>query len=191
MALEGGAPESLFMLGGGPGRRVGSIVHAWLETLEWIEDWDPDLNGLHALGARVAPDLSRPEAELLFTRLQGWLEAAEIRYRLGREGYPTGSQVLTEEPFAVRLEDKLFQGRIDRLVLVKEEGAPVAAEVLDFKTDDIAPEDEGALQSAVSEYRGQMSIYLRAVANLFGLPLSAVEGTLLFLAPGRSLSIGS
>jgi ATP-dependent exoDNAse (exonuclease V) beta subunit len=164
-------------------------MHAWLETLDWIDEWNPDLATLHGIGAESVQGLSIEEARDLSHTLGRWLGAEEIRGRLQRGAYPEGSQLLNEEPFAVRLDDAVFQGRIDRLVLIRDAGNLVAAEVLDFKTDVIDPGDEERLHRAVRSYQGQMRVYRRAVALLFDLPEEKVKSTLVFLALGRLISV--
>jgi ATP-dependent exoDNAse (exonuclease V) beta subunit len=86
------------------------------------------------------------------------------------------------------LEDVLYEGRIDRLVLMREGGILQKAEVLDFKTNRLDSRDEAGLARAARAYRGQMKIYRRAVAQLHGIPLASVRGTLVFLESGASLA---
>ena len=175
----------ILSLTGGGGRRVGTIIHAWLETLSWIETWDPEPAALHTLGANVVPDLSLKESKALQDTLMEWVASGEVRSRLRKDAYPRGSQVLTEVPFAVRLEGSIYQGRVDRVVLIREEGRLVGAEVLDFKTDQLSPGDEEGLRRAAEGYQGQMRVYCGAVATLYGLPFEKVNGTLVFLPLGR------
>jgi len=155
-----------------------------METLVWYEDWGPDLTQLHQVGRAVAADLTLEEAQGLWTLLTDWLSAPEIQGRLRRDHYPAGAEALTEEAFAVRLEDALYEGRIDRLVLVKDGGLPRRAEVLDYKTDRIAPQDKDGLARAARAYRGQLRVYREAVAQLYDLPLASVQGALVFLGSG-------
>ena len=91
----------------------------------------------------------------------------------------------------VRLDGVLYQGRIDRLVLVQEKGQLARAEILDFKTDRFGAGDDAEMRHRSAEYRGQMEVYRRAVAGLFSLPLSGVRATLVFLAPGRLATLPS
>jgi ATP-dependent exoDNAse (exonuclease V) beta subunit len=183
------AIRNILSMTGGRARRVGSIMHDWLETLDWIDEWNPDLTTLHEIGAETVHGLSIEEAGDLARTLGRWLGAEEIRGRLQKRAYPEGSQVLNEEPFALRLDDAVFQGRIDRLVLVRDGGNLVGAEVLDFKTDVIDPGDEEGLHRAVKSYQGQMRVYRKAVALLFDLPEEKVKSTLVFLALGRLISV--
>jgi ATP-dependent exoDNAse (exonuclease V) beta subunit len=183
--LTEGSVERLLSLGHGAGRRRGTLVHAWLEQLSWLEEWGPAPETLLAVGRGVFPDLTPRESEETWARLVQWLEAPDVQRRLRRDFYPPGSQVLTEEPFAFRWDDVLYRGRIDRLVLAGDGDAALGAEVLDFKTDEVDPHQSGALARAAEGYREQMQIYRRAVASAFGLPLETVRGALVFLPSGR------
>jgi len=187
-ALEEAGGESLtrvLSFSGSRGRRVGTVIHAWLETLSWIERWDPDPASLWSIGASLVPDLSLQESEVLYETLMRWLDSGAIRSRLRQDAYPPGSQVLTEVSFALKLEGYLYQGRVDRVVLIREGGKLVGAEVLDFKTDRPPPGEEEGLKRAVREYRSQMQVYRSAVAVLYSLPVEKVKGTLVFLTLGR------
>jgi ATP-dependent exoDNAse (exonuclease V) beta subunit len=175
---------SLLATGSGEGRRVGTIVHEWLETLSWLEDWAPDPNVLFRLGRRVVPNLSREESDALFNELSGWMESEEIGSCLTRASYPEGSEVLTEEPFAIKWKDAVFQGRVDRIVLLKRDGELLGAEVLDYKTDTVHPAQGGHFAEAEARYRPQLDAYRRAVGARFGLSPAQVSGGLIFLRPG-------
>jgi ATP-dependent exoDNAse (exonuclease V) beta subunit len=80
---------------------------------------------------------------------------------------------------------------MDRVVLALKDGAPVAAEIIDFKTDRIGAGGSGgaggagdavaALDAAVERYRPQMQAYRRALCALTGLAPPVVACRLLFL----------
>ena len=182
---EGLSISQILSLSGGPGRRVGSIVHAWLEQLEWLDDWNPDPAGFLTIGQEVAPGLKAEESGNHLKALQSWLGSESINARLRPQAYPQDSLVLNEEPFAVKLDGALYQGRIDRLVLLKEGDRILGAEVLDYKTDRLASGDGKALRETIESYRGQIDLYRRAVAALYHLPMEKVQGTLIFLALGH------
>jgi ATP-dependent exoDNAse (exonuclease V) beta subunit len=74
---------------------------------------------------------------------------------------------------------------VDRVVLVKENGVPRQAHVLDFKTDAVSPEDEEALAAHSEIYRPQLEIYRKAMTGILGLDDGAVTADLVFLLPGR------
>jgi ATP-dependent exoDNAse (exonuclease V) beta subunit len=63
----------------------------------------------------------------------------------------------------------------------------VAAEILDFKTDDIAPED---LPARTLHYAPQMQAYRAALAALLGLKADLIRANLLFVTLGVAVNIG-
>jgi len=89
---DGLSISQILSLSGGAGRRVGSIVHAWLETLEWLDDWNPNPDSLLAIGRGVAPGLESEESEEHLKSLRGWLASESISARLGPQAYPQGSE---------------------------------------------------------------------------------------------------
>lgn len=166
----------------------GSLVHAWLEDVDWIEDGLPDSHRLHAIARDLA---AAPVAEA--TEIAAWLEerlaVREIRDRLSRDRYAGQATVVNELPFLRREGDRLVEGIIDRLVLVREDGELVRAEVLDYKTDAIDPGDEAALRLRAEHHGPQLRAYRRAVAELYGLDLDRVTAALVFLKPGRVVEV--
>jgi ATP-dependent exoDNAse (exonuclease V) beta subunit len=130
------------------------VFHAGFETLKWLADGEtPDADTLYTRLRRQVQDqsltadllrrlvdeflqsLSLPVVRHVFSRdalggstlLAGWCEAV----RAGR-----ADVVVDCERSFVRIHDgALIQGTIDRLVLVRENGRVVAADVVDFKTD--------------------------------------------------------
>jgi ATP-dependent exoDNAse (exonuclease V) beta subunit len=147
----------------------GALAHAWLEHVRWIDDAAPADDELRAIAARVCPELDSDAVEAQIARFRGWLEAPALRALLHRA---PGATVEREARFLHRDGDRLMEGAIDRLVLVREGGRVVAASVVDFKTD---TPDRAAL------YRPQLAAYRAAVAAGYGLPPEAVTCTLVFL----------
>jgi hypothetical protein len=109
------------------------------------------------------------------------LESGSVRMKLHREWR-----------FAVRLDDAIVQGFVDRLLLYyradKVSGdkvnadSVVAADILDFKTDAVEP--GGAIGERVEFYRPQLEAYRRAVAEVFRLDPRRIVARLLFVEPG-------
>jgi len=174
----------------GEARLRGTVVHAWCEGVEWMEDGLPGDEALRATAARVAPGLSAKRMDAWIREFREWMDAPAIRGALSRAAYPPGARVERELPFLHRQAEGLLQGYVDRLVLVQEGGRVVEAEVLDFKTDVMAPSDSGALAARVEHYRPQIEAYREAVAGRYRLDLRQVAGTLLFLRTGVARAVG-
>jgi len=165
-------------------RRAGLVAHAWLKEMTWIEDGIPDDLRLRKIATKSSVALDARELDELMARFREWLEAPEIRTLLSRASYPTGTRVRTELSFARRTSESVVSGKIDRLVLVEEEGSLKRAEVIDFKADRVSPEDEGELDGLIDRYRPQVQAYRDAVAFTRGLAPEEVSGRLAFLSPG-------
>ena len=99
--------------------------------------------------------------------------AVSLRFRVWRE-----------RPFAVRVEDAVLNGAIDRLVVLYDGDRPLAADVIDFKTDTLDMANTAALQSKVDNYRPQLEAYRIAASRLTGLDPTRVSARLLFVGAG-------
>ncbi len=172
-------------------RLTGTVVHRWLESLTWMEDWDPDWGAMEAWAMERVPELTPGEVRRVREELAAWLGVPEVARALSRGSYPRSATPIpvSEVPFAVRLEGVIYQGRMDRVVLEMEGDVVVGAEVLDFKTNALQPGDEEALVRAAAEYRAQIGIYRRALAQRHGLSPDAIRAGLIFLVPGRVVEV--
>jgi ATP-dependent exoDNAse (exonuclease V) beta subunit len=174
----------------------GSLMHAWCEQISWLDDGTPDPDLLRRVAARLAPGELPVEAWL--QEFQSMLAAPGVAAALSRAAYlrpePPWSELLSgvpvsrdaleirrEQDFVVPMDNYVVRGCIDRLVLVKQSGQVVAADILDFKTD--APLPVSA--SRLSGYREQLRLYRRAVGHLYGLPPDRIGARLVFLANGQ------
>lgn len=185
---EGGDTVDLSLLLGmrGTGGRLrGTLVHEWLETLDWIEDGMADEAELLRIAAAVAPKMPPDEVERVQDWLQEQLQAPAVREVLSRESWPEGTEIEKELPFIVREGDALVEGFVDRLMLTRDsEGRVIRAEVLDYKTDAVDATDPEALERRVDYYRPQIEAYRRAVAEVYALDLEDVGGRLVMLGAG-------
>ena len=188
------------LLGGGGGARRGTLVHRWFEELEWIEEFELDEARLLALSeARGAEPAVRRDALEIF---RGALEKPEVREALSRAkcAAPADSEpeVRNEYSFSIVLRggageegtagpEELWSGSIDRLVLARRDGEVVYAEILDYKTDLVAPDED--LSERAEHHREQLEGYRRVVAAQTGLAPETIVMRLLFLAPGRAVTL--
>ena len=79
-------------------------------------------------------------------------------------------------------------GSIDRLVLIKQAGRVVAADIIDFKTDDLGSGNKGR-EAKVEFYRPQLAAYKSAVARNYRLEEQQVAARLAFLAAGDVVDV--
>jgi ATP-dependent exoDNAse (exonuclease V) beta subunit len=176
------------------GRTIGDLVHRWFETIEWIEDATPDEAALHENALRDGFDADAVERAL--GAFRSGLAGESLRESLSREAWLAreagveAAAVHLERPFAVRDEDRLLEGRFDRLVIGLAGGAPVCAEVLDFKTDAAARGlDASALAEYAETHRAQMEAYRRAAALALRLDSARVATTLAFTGAGAAVRL--
>lgn len=166
--------------------RTGSLVHAWFESVGWIEDGEPDRDTLRAGALREGfTEQEIDDALPLFERA---LRSPEVRGALSRdacrrEHEAERLELHRERQFAVAAGDELIQGRFDRVVVWATGGSPVALRVIDFKTDRAAADADPETMNALADsHRSQMDIYRSAAATLWSLPHERVEAQLVFTA---------
>ena len=192
-SLEGGQHVSLTRVlepRNDGGMNYGTLIHAWLAEITWLDDGEPDDERLRSVAARLVSDIGPVAANLAdplaaFRRI---LSQAAVRRVLSRPAGAAEREVLREHPFAIRDGDVLLSGSIDRLVLLRRGEKVVAADVVDYKTDAIA--DDAVLADKVEFYRPQLEAYCRAVAKIFHVPAEGVTSRLLFLTAGREVVLG-
>ncbi len=181
----------------------GTLIHAWFECLEWLDDGTVDEAVLRQVASRI--DTTGLNVGQLLKRFCKMLEADEIASCLSRAFYisphdpPNGIllpaelepgklnlQVYNEGRFVVRDGDQILNGTIDRLVLMYDGDQPVAADVVDFKTDAVDVANVEQFAETVEYYRPQIDAYCRAVSKQFHLPMNRISARLLFVSPGVS-----
>lgn len=156
----------VFRLHANAARERGRGVHALLAEVEWLEtgggsQWRKRWVGEGEVGEEAANCLLSAGLQSIWRRPAG----ADI-------------EVWRERPFEIVLDGEWISGVFDRVMVAKDAtGAPVAATVLDFKTDLV---DAGAVADAANRHAHQMENYRRAVAVLTGLRPEAVAATVVF-----------
>lgn len=186
---------------------IGTLFHAWLAEIAWLDDGLPSDEKLRRVAARLRGNSQISTGQLLahMTRLREQLTAPAVAEVLSRRFYespakmglnikawPTKSVEVVaqrERAFALQQEQKLMTGSIDRLVIVQSGGKPIAADVLDFKTDEIPPGDSRALAEKVEFYQPQLEAYRQVSAQLLQVDLKQVGGRIVFLNCGTVQSI--
>lgn len=199
--LEGGRMvqvENVLQLQNRGALARGTLIHAFFEQVNWLDEGTPSLEQLQRIAAPFQREgLNTDEMVQQFRRM---LSAPEIDAALRREAYRSltwldqaggGYQVHSfrlevhnEFRFAVRRGDELLTGAIDRLVLIIRDNRVVGAEVIDFKTDSVAADDELGIEDTVEHYRPQQDAYRQAVSQMYQLPLDKVRLRLLLVSPG-------
>ncbi len=186
-------------------RHQGTLIHAWMQLVHWIDDRLPGDAALAEAARKLAGEIGDVSAELksLSSAWRTSLEQPAVRAALSRDYYrtPTGFadkrvaklcqgktidfDVHNERSFAVRDGDQLLVGTIDRLVLLRVGGELVGADIIDFKTDQLSRDNPRMIDERVEFYRPQLGAYRRAVAQLYSLDPTRIATRLVFLAPGE------
>ncbi len=190
-AKEGGGRVDLrFELGltdlDGRARAKGTLVHAWMEQVAWLDEGLPSDDELLQIAARMTPDVPEKTVREYIDWTRRKVAAPEVHAAMTRASAPPASEPRAEVPILVPDgENALMRGFIDRLVLTRADGAVTHARIVDFKTDGIAADDARALQERVDYYRPQMLAYREAVHLQFGVPFERISAALVFLEAGR------
>ncbi len=169
----------------------GTVVHKWFEQIRWLDEALPTDAALRdalddpacmkldldAMLAEFREALTTPAAKQILTPAA--YQQLPTLTEAERAGVADGSvelQVFNERPFAMREQGELIVGTIDRLVLLRQHGKPVAADIIDFKTDRVS--SPGALEEKRETYSPQLSIYRRAISRMYGLPEKRIRSRL-------------
>jgi len=169
----------------GRGFTRGTLIHRWLQEVVWLEDFALGDADLDALGRELERDPdARVEALAAFRAALAQPEPRALLTRAAAKG-PGDPEVWRERDFAEVVEEHgeqvLWTGSFDRVVLWREEGRVVRAEVIDWKTDRI---EASAVDDRTAFYAPQIESYRRALARMTGLEPSAVTARLAFLEAG-------
>lgn len=184
----------------------GTLFHRWIQEVQWIDDGLPSASHLRTLGHQSG--VSEPVIEDWLKSFSMMLESDWCQHLLSRKSYVSEAlspcrpelrqeieqnsvriHVRNECPFTVRsAPDELLNGCIDRLVVFERDGEPVAADVIDFKTDDVSQGPE-ALKERAESYFPQMAAYRVAVSHLLRIPEEQVSVRLAFLFAGEVVDV--
>jgi ATP-dependent exoDNAse (exonuclease V) beta subunit len=173
-------------------RESGTALHAFFEQIEYIDDFTLDAPARARLLAVAGAKLPRRPAEWFEARLAEFeraISSPEVCAALARGSRAADqTRVLREHPFA-RLRDQgsVQSGTIDRVdVTLDAAGRPVAARIIDFKTDRI----EAAEVAAQAEHhRPQLEAYRDVAAELLQLDAGNVRMTLVFVKAGEVVDL--
>lgn len=175
----------------------GTLMHAWFECIEWLDNDTgvPDeallrrcASELTVPAAAVDPLLSafyqavqRPETRRVFERQS--LNSIEVfsPFRAAIASGQAVPKVERERTFALLHQNELVLGSIDRLVLLIQDGRPIAADIIDFKTDRFGGERSRWIEARRLHYGPQLEEYRFAVSQCFGVPLPQICTRLLLI----------
>ena len=132
-ALEGGAllrAANVLRAKSAGALGTGTLIHAWLEQIEWLDDGLPSDEELRQIAAQTAGRNRRRlrAAGRAGRPLSPAARSPDIAAVLHRSYYAQHAadelRVSRERKFAVRTGDELLGGSIDRLVVLRQGGRP-------------------------------------------------------------------
>jgi ATP-dependent exoDNAse (exonuclease V) beta subunit len=181
-----------------PRQDRGTLLHAWFQQIEWLDDGRPAEDVLRRIAA--APEFRGLNENMLLNEFYAALEKPAIRETLSCSTYRqpprTGTtctihatndaarwrwRVWRERPFVIRDGNLILSGKIDRLVVLYDGDRVVAADVLDYKSDTLPSDDPRAIDARVEIYRPQLDAYRLAVTELYRLAPDRISTRLVFV----------
>ncbi len=182
----------------------GSLLHAWFEHIQWLDDAFPAEEALMPIAGRLGfsgdwiADCLQEFRGLLKASLIGDLFHRQRYLRAAGSLFPPGLidtacevSVNCERRFDYPAADGILAGSIDRLVVFHRSGRPVAADILDFKSDSIWGDLDSASRLLADRYRDQLSAYREAVAAMYSLPRDRIAARLVVLAGPAVIDINA
>lgn len=171
----------LFSTGRDTGRQLGTLLHAMMEQVAWI---DAEFDETHMIEVWKSKGLDRhPSYPQALPQALGTLRSLDCRAAFTQPG--PQAKLWRERPFDLVQEDgEWISGTVDRVVVeCSPTGQPLHATIIDFKTDDVP--DDAAVKEKLGGYGPQIALYRQAVARLTGLAADQVQTFLLFTRTGR------
>ncbi|GIW97659.1 MAG: hypothetical protein KatS3mg111_0992 [Pirellulaceae bacterium] len=172
-------------------RAVGTLLHALLADVQWIDDYHRDRQrAMTTLQRCLASDGVLPvELDKVIDTFHELVDQPRLRGLLSRQRYDDDNrpldavEVFCERPLLQLAGEELLVGTIDRLVLLRRDGKAVGAEVIDFKTDAVPPTKKRQrwLTDMKNRYQQQLETYAAAIGATHGLSRHQVRCTLMLL----------
>ncbi|MEM7786073.1 MAG: PD-(D/E)XK nuclease family protein, partial [Planctomycetota bacterium] len=178
----------------------GRMMHGCLQLVRWLDEEVPDRAKLENHLLRLNP--TDQDYDRLIAQFYEMVEKPNLKNLLTRSNYSESYlmefstdqvaiesnrlEVYRERPFAVELESGMVEGIIDRLVLVYQGSKMIAADIVDFKTDEVSGAN---LQERIEFYRPQLATYRAAISSLANLPLNRISTRLVFVRSDQIVNL--
>jgi ATP-dependent exoDNAse (exonuclease V) beta subunit len=169
----------------------GTLIHAWLSLIEWLDaGGEPSDEVLLAFARQAAPAADPAWVAEQVRRFKDALQRPAVARVLSRPRgrRPDQLELWRERPFAVRTDRGLIRGVFDRVVLHIDHGRPTHVDLIDFKTDYVRP-DRSNLTALVETYRPQLEAYRLALSAMLGIEKNQIGASLLFVDAGEVCEI--
>lgn len=163
------------------GQRYGTVVHAMLEQVGFIDEALPDAGKLNDAARSVGA--AGIDIDQAIQSIQSALQQPVAQSLFQRNG---ADELWRERRFMVRLDDRLITGSFDRVHLWHNEGKSERALLIDYKTDRV---DDASIDAKVAGYADQLRLYRAALSAMLGLDPTAISTKLYFIGDGRVAEI--
>ncbi|MFT5151011.1 MAG: ATP-dependent helicase/nuclease subunit A [Planctomycetota bacterium] len=196
---SGQAPRPLaYALASSRPAAVGTLVHEMLEAIEWLDDAKADTFSEEYQRSLVRSGQDAALVQEAAGLACSAMRADEIVACLTRPSIDAGNELRVHAEYTYQQtvmdpaqeeaggQEQLWSGSIDRLVLEMKGGRAVHAWVIDYKTDDV---DSEGIRSAAEHHRPQLEAYGGLIATEFSLDADQIELQLMFLRPGRVVTL--
>jgi ATP-dependent helicase/nuclease subunit A len=154
----------------------GKKLHAQFQQIEWLDKNTQACSKSSNLSDAANKLLLQPALYAVFDKAQ---------YQSKAERF----EVFREIPFALRHDDSLLNGIVDRLVVGYNGTTAVFADIIDFKTDNLSSADDLAITTKVGSYSQQLRFYAEAISNLFEIDIRTIQARLVFVGTARIVEI--
>ncbi len=176
----------------------GTLIHGWLEQIHWLDGVLPAKKTMEQDVQRYQIDKSaiddfhdviqHDQVARLLDR-DSYLDLTTLECSDGlREALqesPFELDVYQEFPLSAIHDGQHFHGTIDRLVLVTRDEVVVGADIIDYKTDRIDPDDpERTVEARCEFYRGQLKTYAQGLSASMRIPPEMINTRLAFVGSG-------
>ena len=186
--------------------QYGSLIHGWLELIQWLDEGQPtdeqllevaqalDIQFIDVQHAKEQFHMMlRSQGTSAMLTRQGFREAApqawptNLRSQMAKGQHSL--EVRNEQSIAALQQGKLISGFVDRLVLLCNGDQILAADIVDYKTDQLRQGQTERIKQKANFYRPQLVAYRYAIASMLHLDFSNISTGLLFTDPGLVVEV--
>ena len=162
----------------------GRLIHAWLERIDWLDQEHklPENDVLLDMAEQAVGRQDPAWFDAMMEKFKSMLMQPTVRDVLTRQSIDesSGQQIVLwrEHPFAEYVDGQLMTGVFDRVVVIEQDGQPLSADLIDFKTDVVSVDE---VPHRVESYRLQIEAYRSVLSVQLGLGRRSIRARLLFV----------
>jgi ATP-dependent exoDNAse (exonuclease V) beta subunit len=164
-----------------------------LQKNPWLDESKPDSNFLkQVIETAVLGKRGKIDSQEIVAQFLEACGKPNLRKVLSRSNYVAETvDVEHERRFAVRFDDELLHGYIDRLVIFRKSGKVVGLEIIDYKTGhfDVNRNEADFLAERQKVYAPQLKTYRKGMSRLYRIDPQTIKTTLLFVDIDRVVTI--